>query len=236
MYKLYQKNELHFALAWIVSYVVLMSVADQISSSLGMMKILTTPFTIGMMFLLIFFLKKNHLYKEYGICKFQGRVKEYLYFIPLVIIMSVNLWNGIQVNYSLLEIVLFVISMLCVGFIEEMLFRGFLFQALLKDNDKTAYIISSFTFGIGHLVNLLNGADFLPTLLQLCYATALGFLFCILFVKGKSLIPCIIVHSFINATSIFGISSRGMNEIWISVFLCILSISYAVWVNKKCDI
>ena len=32
-------------------------------------------------------------------------------------------------------------------------------------------------FGFGHIVNLLNGADFLPTLLQIIYAVSGGYLF-----------------------------------------------------------
>lgn len=40
--------------------------------------------------------------------------------------------------------------MLCVGFLEEMIFRGLLFEAIAKENVKKAIIISSVTFGIRH--------------------------------------------------------------------------------------
>ena len=48
--------------------------------------------------------------------------------------------------------------MLCVGFWEEVIFRGLLFQAIAKDNIKSAVIISCVTFGIGHIINLFNGS------------------------------------------------------------------------------
>ena len=64
--------------------------------------------------------------------------------------------------------------MINIGFLEEIIFRGFLFKMLEKDNVKTAIIVSSITFGMGHIVNLLNGADLVPTLLQVCYALAIG--------------------------------------------------------------
>ena len=48
--------------------------------------------------------------------------------------------------------------MLCVGFAEEVIFRGFLFRAMEKDNVKTAIIGSSVTFGLGHVLNLVNGS------------------------------------------------------------------------------
>ena len=54
-----------------------------------------------------------------------------------------------------------------------------------KDNEKLSIIISLFTFGIGHIVNLLNGSDLIPTLIQIYYAIALGFLFVIIFNKNK---------------------------------------------------
>ena len=48
--------------------------------------------------------------------------------------------------------------MLCVGFFEEVIFRGLLFQALAKENIETAVSVSSVTFGLGHILNLLNGS------------------------------------------------------------------------------
>lgn len=43
MYRLYKKNELSFSLIWIIAYVVLLSLADSISASLGTLKIITAP-------------------------------------------------------------------------------------------------------------------------------------------------------------------------------------------------
>ncbi len=80
---------------------------------------------------------------------------------------------------SILETILFIMSMVCIGFIEEIIFRGFLFKSMYKNNIKLAIFVSSITFGMGHIVNLLNGRDLIPTLLQICYATAIGFLFTI---------------------------------------------------------
>ena len=132
-------------------------------------------------------------------------LKGYLYFIPLLLIVSVNLWNGFNINNTSSEIVFHILTMLNVGFIEEIIFRGFLFKMMAKSNVKSAIIVSSITFGIGHIVNLLNGADFIPTLLQICYAMAIGYLFVTIFYKSKSLIPCIVAHCFINASSIFNV-------------------------------
>lgn len=234
MYRLYKKNELSFSLVWIIAYVVLLSLADSISASLGTLKIITAPVCIIFTLLVLGFIKKHNLLEQYGLCSFKGDLKKYLYFIPLILIISVNLWNGITMNASIAETALFILSMACVGVIEEVIFRGFLFKAMCKDNIKFAVFISSITFGMGHIVNLLNGKDLIPTLLQICYAVAIGFLFTIIFYKGKSLLPCIITHGAVNSLSIFAVNNSSlMCAIITAVILCIVSIAYALWILKE---
>lgn len=153
--------------------------------------------------------------------------------MPLVLIASVNLWGGLALQMSVLESVLYVVSMLCVGFIEEIIFRGFLFKAICRENVKRAIFISSITFGIGHIVNLLNNAETFQTLLQICYATAIGFLFTIIFYKSKSLFPCVFTHSAINALSTFARERSQKENILVAVTLTIVSVLYAVWILKR---
>lgn len=107
------------------------------------------------------------------------------------------------VNYSLMGTACSIICMLCVGLWRNV-FRGFLFKAG-ESNVKTAIIVSSVTFGIGHLINLFNGSgmDLLNNLCQICSAIAIGFLLVTLFYRGGSLIPCILTHSAINTLSTF---------------------------------
>ena len=122
--------------------------------------------------------------------------------------------------------------MINVGFIEEIIFRGFLFKMMEKENVKSAIIVSSITFGIGHIVNLLNGADLVPTLLQICYAISIGYLFVIIFYKSKSLVPCIITHCLVNSLSIFSVENSTYLYIS-SLFLIIVPVAYAIYINKK---
>ena len=232
MDKLYQKNELTFAIIWIVIYVVAMSLADMFSAMIGIEKVLTAPLAIGISVFLIVWIIKKGLGEKYGLTKGKIDIVRYLFFIPLILMVSVNFWGGVALNFSPLETVLFVISMLGVGFMEEIIFRGFLFKALLKDNLKMAIIISSVTFGIGHVINLIDGADLVPTLLQICYAIAGGFMFTIIFYKSGTLIPCIVAHSLINATSAFeGQTSLTLNIIT-AVVLTVVSVGYAIWLWK----
>lgn len=230
MNQLYKKNELNFSLLWIALYVILFSLADNISTSLGIEKIITTPLCIFFVVFLWTWIKKQDLMEKYGLCSFQGDVKKYLYFLPLILICTVNLWNGFGLNLTPIETILYVISMLCVGFIEEIIFRGFLFKAIAKSNIKEAILISSVTFGLGHIVNLMNGAEVFSTALQIGYAIAIGFLFTIIFYKGKSLIPCIISHGVLNSLSAFGVERSRTFDLIVSVVLIVISIGYAVWI------
>lgn len=88
---------------------------------------------------------------------------------------------------------------------EEVIFRGFLFAAIAKNNVKSAIVISSVTFGVGHIINLFNGSgmDLINNLCQIVFAIAVGFLLVTLFYRGGSLLPCIIVHSAINTLGTF---------------------------------
>ncbi len=233
MKKLFQKNELIFVLLWILVYVVGFSGADLLSEQIGLEKSVTAGLGLVLSTVLLAFIAKNRLFKHTGLCAFEGSFKKHLYFVPLIVLSLVNVWNGFQMNLSPAETVLWLVSMLFVGFLEEIIFRGLLFNAMRKDNLKTAVIVSSVTFGIGHIVNLLTGAPVPDTLLQIVYAAALGFLFTVMFLTGKSLVPCIISHAFINMTSVFARPFSNMGDILICVFQTALSIAYGLWLLKK---
>ncbi|MCM1409384.1 MAG: hypothetical protein NC305_02430 [Lachnospiraceae bacterium] len=58
--------------------------------------------------------------------------------MPLMILATANLWNGVAVNDPLAGTVCHVFCMLFVGFLEEIIFRGFLFKAMEKNNVRSA--------------------------------------------------------------------------------------------------
>ena len=203
MIRLYRKNELTFSLVFIGAYVLTFSVADAVSDSIGIYKVVTAPVGFAFSFILYIWLKKNGLTGKYGLSvPLRGELK-YYDFIFILFLLSANLWNGINLNFTRAETAFYVLSMLFVGFIEEVIFRGFLFKALCRDNIKTAIIISSFTFGAGHIVNLLSGADFLLTLIQICHACIIGYIFTLFFIRTESLLLCIVTHSLFNALDAF---------------------------------
>ena len=231
--KLYDKSKIWFAVAWIIAYCVLMSAGDEFSAILGIDKSVTLAIGIILSAILLLFLKKNGLFVCHGLCVPKTSAKSMLYYVPILIMLSANLWYGVTLNYGALETALYILSMFCVGFLEEVIFRGLLFEAMRKDSIKAAIIVSSVTFGIGHIINLVNGsgAEFLPNLLQVVYATAAGFMFVMMYYKSGSLLVCIAAHGIFNALSVFANEASATKEmrIFSAILLTVITGSYALY-------
>ncbi len=236
MNRLYQKKPVLFAVLWIVAYVVTVSAADNISETVGIAKSVTAVVCGLLAAVLLVWMKRNRLFGEYGLCRPVIPAGKLLYYIPLAVLASINIWSWFALNGTVLEAVLYIISMLLVGLLEELIFRGLLFKAMCKDGIKAAIIVSSVTFGIGHIVNLVNGsgADLFSNLLQVVYAIAAGFLFTILFYKTKSLWACIVTHGVLNALGVFvdhSLITPG-REVASALVLTAVSLLYAVYIMK----
>lgn len=236
MKKLYEKNELTFAIVWIVVYCVLQSLANPFNKVIGIEYAASTVFCVLQAIVLFNFIRKNNLQKRYGLCKSPIPAWRFLYYVPLIILVSGNLWNGVAVNYTSVETVCRIVCMLCVGFLEEVIFRGLLFKAIARDNIKSAIIISSVTFGIGHIINLFNGSgmNLLNNLCQIVFAIAVGFLLVTIFYRSGSLLPCIIVHSVINMLSTFANDTNLITEMHLLhlAVLIVIAVAYTLILTR----
>ena len=112
MKQLYNKSEIWFAVAWIIAYVVLASTGDNISADIGVLKIATLPILIILSVILFLFVIRNGLSEKYGLCKSKISASKMLFYIPLVILLTANLWYGVTMNVSLLETALYILSMM----------------------------------------------------------------------------------------------------------------------------
>ena len=231
--RLYDKSTIWFAVLWIIAYCVLLSAGDALSALIGVDKSVTLAIGLLLSAILLLFLKKNGLFADYGLCAPKTSAGSMLYYIPILVMLTANLWYGVTVNYGALETVLYILAMLCVGFLEEVIFRGLLFEAMRKDSVKVAIIVSSVTFGIGHIINLVNGsgAELLPNLLQVIYATAAGFMFVMMYYKSKSLVVCIVAHGLFNALSAFANEANATVEMRVlsAILLTVITGSYALY-------
>lgn len=229
MYRLYKKDEVLFAVLWIVLYcVVSIPIRGDLGDESPVMLAALAAIALGM----TAFIKRHGLEKKYGLAAMPKDPKRYLYFIPVWILATGNLWGGFKVNYAGASQIFAVVSMLLIGFIEETVFRGFLFTGMLeKDGLKRSVIVSAVTFGIGHIVNLLAGQASLETAVQVFFAIAWGFIFTAVFYKSKSLLPCIAAHGAVNALSKFGKGSAVGDWVYMSVTIAV-ALAYCTYLFR----
>lgn len=230
MKKLFEKHETLCCILLIVLYLAVNSFCQQNFGVADLRTVLINT-TLSLAVILLTVALKRTAY--YGLTKVPNG-KKYLYFLPLVLIVSVNLWSGIHIQSSAREILFHILTMCNIGFLEEIIFRGFLFKMMEKDNVKAAIAVSSITFGIGHIINLLNGAAVVPTLLQIIYAMSVGYLFVILFYKSKSLVPCILTHAAFNALSVFYVENAVLAYV-VPIFLTAVPLGYAICLTRTTD-
>ena len=203
MKKLYDKSEITFAILWIVLYTVSMGILRNLGDDSPWMLLGLIVISAAM----YWFVRKHGLTEKYGLAGWAKNSRAMLWFLPLWLIASCNLWGGVSVRYPLPGQIFAVVSMALVGFAEELIFRGFLFKAMLKNgNVRTAVIVSSVTFGLGHILNLFTGHDLIPTLIQVVFAVAFGFAVTMAFYKSGSLLPCILAHSLTDVFSTFAVN------------------------------
>ncbi|WP_024864400.1 CPBP family intramembrane glutamic endopeptidase [Butyrivibrio sp. FCS014] len=229
MRKLYETKEIVFAVLWIVAYCVVMgTIRGNFGDDSIIMLLALIAFSAG----IIAFVKTNHLEKKYGLAGWPKNAGKYLYFIPMWIVATGNIWDGFAPSYQGIALVFAVLSMILVGFVEEMIFRGFLFRAMLKDGKPVvAIVVSALTFGIGHIVNLLNGQASLETLAQVFFAISWGFIFTMVCYKSGSIIPCILAHSIIDALAVLGADIMLFS--WISIGVTIFTaICYCIYLGR----
>ena len=229
MRKLYEKKEILFAVLWIVAYcVILGTIRGNFGDESIYMLLALLVFTAG----IIAFVKANHLEEKYGLAGWPKDMNRYLFFIPMWILATGNIWDGFAPSYHGSELAIASLSMILVGFVEEMIFRGFLFRAMLSKNETTvAIIVSAVTFGIGHIVNLFTGQAGFDTVMQIIFAISWGFILTMVCYKSGSIIPCIIAHSMIDVLSLFGADHELADWIYIGLTI-VAAIVYCAYLAK----
>lgn len=198
MKKFFEKNEVVFAVILIVVYVVGSSLLGKVSAAVGVRYSAETILAAAMTVFLLVFIRKNGLMKYYGLCKAEIPAAKMWFYIPPVLIAGMGVFFGVGFSYPPAELIAHTVCMVFAGFVEEVVFRGFLYRAMVKDSKTAALIVTSITFGIGHIVNLLNGFDIFDSVTQIAYAVGCGFMLVFMLIRSGSLLPCIAFHSLNN--------------------------------------
>ncbi len=174
------------------------------------------------------------IYKKY---KKENKFKINDIFVPMLMGISISLIYNItlynlnkSINFtdifkpSPLPILVQIISSgICGPIIEELIFRGIVYNKLKAFNKPmTAIILTSIIFGVVH-GNIIN----------MIYAFGVSFIFIYLYEKYKSLKAPIIMHMFLNITIIILLPLIKMNFIVFNIYLLIISILVLIVIRLK---
>lgn len=164
-------------------------------------------------------LRRRGLWAQAGLRAPALPARAFLWYLPLALLISSQLWMGVGAEASAAELALALLGMLCVGITEELIFRGLLLRALEPRGAAAAALISSLCFALLHLLNLLNGQSLAQTAMQTAFAFAIGLLFALTVRRGGSLLPCIVTHSLFDALSLLASPALPAPPIPLLVFL-----------------
>ncbi|MFA7367406.1 MAG: CPBP family intramembrane glutamic endopeptidase [Bacilli bacterium] len=224
------ENKVLFAVFWIVLYVVTVNISDLISEAYKLDYLTTICVLLFAVSLSLYILiSKTKLIFE---SKNTSKNTSVLIYIPLFIIGLIQLTKGIDDSLSKESIITVIGLMIGVGFIEEIIFRGFLLKAIGERSSviKTI-IISGVTFGAGHIVNLSRGYEYNELIAQIIVAIVIGVFLSLLVVITKKIYPGVIFHIIFNITG----SITSNNEIYdwyILLFILLITIPVCLYLFR----
>lgn len=226
------KAKIITAIIWIIAYLIGMLISGILSDLIGISDLCTVIYRVLFVLILIIYMKKCDALSFYGIRSLnQLDSKSLLFYIPFGLMVVSPFIFGVEISLSPTTMLLLSIDALCIGFIEEILMRGFLLKALLKKSKLLAVAVSSCGFGLLHIVNLMGGADVLPTLVQIIFACAFGFACGMFICKTNNIIPCIICHGLVDLGALFWTEDEN-KVLMIFGLLAIISAAYGIYLLK----
>ena len=226
------KNQVLHAVLWILIYVVTVNVGDLLSESFKVPYLTALCVALLSIFLGVYIVVANfkltHLNKEH--IKKKQPITLYL---PLIAIGVIQLVKGLDQSYDWKAFITIIVLMIGVGFIEEVIFRGFLLKGIqTKSNAKKAIIISGLTFGIGHIVNLSRGYGYHELIAQIIVAITIGIILAMIVVLTNHLLPGILFHIVFNITGSITIQNEK-TEIYLLIAILFVVIPYGIYLYQR---
>ncbi len=224
------KNKVLFAVFWIVSYVVTVNIGDYISEVYKLNYLTTVCVLLFAVSLSLYILisKTKLIFETKNISKNTS----ILIYIPLFVIGLIQLIKGMDRTLSSEATLRIVGLMIGVGFIEEVIFRGFLLKAIReRSNVIKAIIISGVTFGAGHIVNLSRGYEYNELIAQIIVAIVIGIFLSLLVTTTNKIYPGIIFHIIFNITGSIT-SSNPVYDLYILLFILLITIPSCLYLFR----
>jgi len=227
MRKLQDTKPILHALIWVAIYIFAVNIGDNLGEVVQFPE-LTSIVLVVLSIVLIVYLRVGGRLAFYGIRSVQpDTLPLTLFYIPLFAIAFVQYAKGFESGLDLRAVAFAVLLVTAVGFIEELLFRGFLLQALRARRNLTyAIIISGVTFGIGHIVNLLRGWSLTDQAIQIVAAVLIGIALAYCAVLTGSILPGVVFHALFNLSG----TLTNHSVLWDSVTVGVIAIVMIVYI------
>lgn len=149
------------------------------------------------------------------------------FYLPLWLLVAWPLAQGLRTDLTLMLLITIIGHFIAIGLLEEVLFRGLLFRALLDEGKPVrAVIISTLTFGVGHAFSLLIGQGLTDTVFQIINATAVGFIFTMIVYLTRSLHVVIAAHILYNIMATVTMTSEGYTLLLAGLVVALI---YGAW-------
>lgn len=183
----------------------------------------------GLLILLLVLKFSSFSFKEMGFtgCKIDKWV------IGIILIEAIAVAFGFHHKMSAATILLLIVFMAAVGGFEELVYRGFVLKYLSSKSGKAAVFISAALFGTGHIVNLLGGADFGTTIVQIIFAFLFGVVCAEIVLLTKSITFVICwhgIHNIISRLNDHSPISMNMQLLMVGAQCVILAVlAYSLW-------
>lgn len=150
--------------------------------------------------------------------------------IGLAIVELIPFATGFSRKLNFRIVAALILFMIAVGFFEEIIYRGLILQYLNKGNTKKAIALSAVLFGIGHIANVLGGADLRSTIGQIIFAVLFGIVCAEIVILTKSIMIGVVWHILHNIISSVTAASSDF-EFVVAVVQCttLIITSVALW-------
>lgn len=231
--KIYQRKSMSSALFWLILYLLISTFIGNFIQP-DEFYLIGAILQLSLASLCFIYLYQTGLSSEIGLTTPPiESSQKMLYYLPIFFISSLSLFYGFQNALSLLGVLAFLIFYTAVGFMEEVIFRGLMFDALnRKWRHLTVIFFISSTFAFGHIISLFAvGLTIYETFLQITNALVVGFLFMVVMISSRNLKVCILAHILYNFFA--AISNVGTTRIEVIIITCVVTFLYTVYLWKN---
>ena len=230
MRDLMEKKPVLHAVVWIMLYVAVVNMGDALSEKLNTAHLGTAALLAILSLVLILYIRKGNCLDSLGVKRTQkGDLRKVLFYLPMILLAVLQFFPGIDPSLSTADIVIICILMIGTGFIEEVIFRGFLLRGIQAGSGLVrAILISGVTFGIGHIVNLFRGYGYAELSGQILAAVAAGIALALLAALTGKLLPGILFHIVFNISGSLSRQDSSTHILLLAVMLAI-TLPYAAY-------